>query len=151
MRPTRIVSVIIYCEVLFSPLYSLGQRNGNTDCLAYEPAVVTLRGILTRHTFPGPPNYENIRNGDRPETALIMDLRSPVCVNEDPAQPDLNPAKQQIRHIQLVLKTSEYEQYKTLVGRRVTATGTLSGKLTGHHHTPVLLTVRTLEVGQPDH
>ena len=37
-----------------------------------------------------------------------------------------------------------YKEYIDLVGKQVTATGTLFGEHTGHHHTPVLLTVRQL-------
>jgi hypothetical protein len=35
---------------------------------------VSLRGKLIRHTFPGPPNYENIKEGDCPETRWVLEI-----------------------------------------------------------------------------
>ncbi|WP_350304221.1 hypothetical protein [Photorhabdus viridis] len=33
-----------------------------------EGQKLTLDGTLLRITYPGPPNYENVENGDIPET-----------------------------------------------------------------------------------
>lgn|SRR5215471_10907545 len=124
----------------------LGQPS---SCLSYEPAAVTLTGTLTRKTFPGPPNYESVRKGDRPETYWLLDLSQPHCVDADAVQPDLNPAQKNIRTIQLVfLDHSIYKTQANLVGKRVVVTGTLFGEHTGHHHTPVLLTVKTLAAAE---
>lgn len=123
---------------------ALAQTPSSRSCLSYEPAVVKLSGTLVRKTFPGPPNYENIHRGDRPETYWLLKLSQPVCVNEDKSEPSLNPAHDDIRSVQLVLTGEAYKKYKTLVGKRVVATGTLFGEHTGHHHTPVLLTVSGL-------
>jgi hypothetical protein len=68
-----------------------------------------------------------------------------VCVTEDSAEPDLNPKQGAVREIQLVLPPEQYVQHKQLVGKKVIATGTLFGEHTAHHHTPVLLTIHTLE------
>ena len=115
-----------------------------SPCLSYEPAVVKLSGTLARKTFPGPPNYENIHRGDRPETYWLLELSQPVCVNEDKSEPSLNPARKGIRTVQLVLTADAYKRYRRLVGKRVVATGTLFGEHTAHHHAPVLLTVKDL-------
>lgn len=115
-------------------------------CLSYEPTVVALHGVLTRETFPGPPNYESIRKGDRAETSWLLKLDSPICVNEDKSDPDLNPGRKNVRKVQLVLNPEGYEKYKALLGKKVVASGTLFGAHTGHHHTPVLLTVADLEL-----
>ncbi|SRR5579872_805547 len=123
----------------------VGQARPQSKCLSYEPAVVTLSGTLVRKTFPGPPNYESVKKGDKPETSWFLDLPESVCVNEDKADPDRNPKQSAVREIQLVLQPQQYAQHKSLVGTRVSATGTLFGEHTGHHHTPVLLTVRTLD------
>jgi hypothetical protein len=121
-----------------------GQSTPQSQCLSYEPAIVTLSGTLVRKTFPGPPNYESVRKGDRPETSWFLELSQSVCVNESTTEPDLNPKQSGIREIQLVVQPEQYQQHKGMVGRTVLATGTLFGEHTGHHHTPVLLTVRTL-------
>jgi hypothetical protein len=70
-------------------------------------------------------------------------------VAEDEKEPDLNPAKKGVGRIQLVLSPDAYAAYKELVGKRVVVSGTLFGAITGHHHTPVLLTVLTLSAGNP--
>ena len=122
------------------------QTQTKANCLSYEPTIVKLAGKLTRETFPGPPNYASILKGDRPETVWILDLDNPVCVDEDKADPDLNSAKKEVQRLQLVFHDgAAYAKYKELVSKRVTATGTLFGGHTAHHHTDVLLTVKSLE------
>jgi hypothetical protein len=135
--------------ILFSTTYSVGQTGISVPCLSYEPAVVKITGSLERKTVPGPPNYESVRNGDRPETYWFVKLSTPVCVGEDEKEPDLNPAKKGVGSIQLVLSPDAYAAYKELVGKRVVVSGTLFGATTGHHHSPVLLTVRTLSAVNP--
>lgn len=120
-----------------------GQDAGRS-CLSYDPSVVQLTGTLVRKTFPGPPEYKSVRGGDRPETSWFLNLLVPVCVDQDAEQPDLSPAHKDVRTIQLVVSADFYKKYKYLVGRRVVVSGTLFGEFTGHHHTPVLLTVSTL-------
>jgi hypothetical protein len=127
------------------PTLSFGQVE-LAGCKSYEPAVVSLHGTLIRKTLAGPPNYADIRHGDRAETFLFLNLDRPICVDEDKSEPDLNPKQTNIRRVQLVLfGTGAYDKYKALVGKRVVAAGTLFGWHTGHHHTPVLLTVNNIE------
>jgi hypothetical protein len=115
-------------------------------CKQYEPVRVSLRGTLVRETLAGPPNYEDTHKGDKPETIWLLTLESPICVDRDKAQPDLNPSQKNIRKVQLVLDNEHYERAQALLGKRVIATGTLFGAHTGHHHTPVLLTVTYLDL-----
>jgi hypothetical protein len=100
--------------------------------------------MLIRKTFPGPPGYESVRDGDRPETYWLLDLPQPICLNVDKYNPDVNFAQQNVRRVQLVLDPSFYKRYKDLVGKRVVATGTMFAGHTGHHHTAALLTVSGL-------
>jgi hypothetical protein len=144
--PTRYIpAAIVAVTLLVWTNSSVSQTTPQSQCLSYEPAVVTLSGTLVRKTFPGPPNYESVRKGDKPETNWFLDLPESVCVVEDKAEPDLNPKQGAVREIQLVLRPQQYGQHESLVGKRVIVTGTLFGEHTGHHHTPVLLTVRKLE------
>jgi hypothetical protein len=115
-------------------------------CKAYEPSLVSLHGTLVRETVAGPPNYRDIRKGDDPETIWVLKLELPICVDEDKAQPDLNPSHRNVRKVQLVLNNEHGERANSLRGKRVVATGTLFGAHTGHHHTPVLLTVTYLDL-----
>lgn len=138
--PAAIIAVVI----LISTNSLTGQNTPQSECLSYEPAVVTLSGTLVRKTFPGPPNYESVKKGEKPATSWFLDLAESVCVNASKTEPDLDPKQSGIHEIQLVLQPEQYPQHKGMVGRTVLATGTLLGEHTGHHHTPVLLTVRTL-------
>jgi hypothetical protein len=142
---TSLHSAVLACWLaVFLSAACLGRADGETACLLYEPSVVTLKGTLIRKTFPGPPNYESVRKGDRPETYWLVELADPVCVDKDPKDPDLGPAHNDIRIVQLVVEPKLYKSHASLIGRHVVATGTLFGAISGHHHTPVLLSVRTL-------
>ena len=113
------------------------------EYLSYEPAVVKLTGVIISKTYPGPPNYESIKDGDEPETYWLLALSHPICVNEKPSA--FYEAAKNVRRVQLVFSSEKtYTTYRRLLGKRAMATGTLYGAHTGHHKTPVLLTVSTL-------
>src|SRR5258708_5332443 len=78
-------------------------------CRSYEPATVGLHGKLVRETFAGPPNYYDIRKGDKAETVWLVALDSPICINQDEAEPDLNPSQKNVRKVQLVLNKEDGE------------------------------------------
>ena len=126
----------------------LGQAQSGAKCLKYGPSTVQLTGTIVRETFPGPPKYEGIRKGDRPETYWLLDLPQPICVDEDKTEPESSPAQTGIRRIQLVLDPKAYKKYKGLVGKRVFAEGTLYAGINIHHRTPVLLTVQILTIAK---
>ena len=111
------------------------------DCLPYEPAEVTLTGSVSIKTFPGPPNYTSIKEGDKPEQAWILRLAKPICVKAD-KQDEVNLAVDHVSLIQLVLRDKQFSQVRTLNKRGpVTLTGTLFHSITAHHHAKVLMWV----------
>jgi Domain of unknown function (DUF4431) len=109
------------------------------SCLSYEPATVNLQGKITRKTFAGPPNYENVKKGDTPEPYWILSLTRPICVNADEKMGERQEKK--VSKIQLFLTEEQYAKYKGLLGKCVEISGKLWPAHTGHHHTNVLLTV----------
>jgi hypothetical protein len=113
-------------------------------CLTYGPAV-TLTGTLTSHVFPGPPNYESIKHGDRKETAIILTLAKPVCASgDDPNGFDVSYSA--LRDMQLVIRNdADWKIVHRQMGKHVTVTGTLFGASTGHHRTKVLIDVSHIE------
>jgi hypothetical protein len=115
-------------------------------CKSYEPASVSLHGTLRKRTFAGPPNFEDIHKGDKPETFWFLKLDSAICVAQDRTDPDLHPSQKNIREVQLVLTKEQDERATVISGKRVVATGTLFCAHTGHHHTSVLFTVTYLEL-----
>jgi len=92
----------------------------HSHCLSYEPSVVQLKGTIVRKIFPGPPNYESIKRGDKAEETWLLVLSQPTCVQQDKKDLDLNPAQQNIRQLQLVFGDSKaHEIYKELVAKKL--------------------------------
>jgi len=113
-------------------------------CLKYEPDVVELVGKIKRQTFPGPPNYESVKQGDRPETYWVLFLPKAFCVKPGANSPNINSSPESdISQLQLI--EVDYKRYRKLLGKKVRAKGRLSHAITGHHHTTVLLEVISLE------
>jgi uncharacterized protein DUF4431 len=140
----RLPSVLMLALVSITNVAALAQSKSSEGCLSYEPTVVSLKGKLVRKKFPGPPEYESIRKGDKPETFWLLTLERPLCMNEDREQPDINAAYDGILEVQLVLVPAQYRQYRNLVGQKILATGSLFGEHTIHHRTAVLLTVTNI-------
>jgi hypothetical protein len=130
---------IVFLGILLSST-ALSQ---SSDCLSYEPTEVRIVGKVVRESFPGPPNFENIQEGDKPEGYWILKPDKPVCVVAGPDD-ELNETELDVRTIQLVLSDKQYKIYRNLLNKRIIVTGTLSHGHTGHHHTAVLLKVSRL-------
>jgi Domain of unknown function (DUF4431) len=107
-----------------------------TQCLEYEPKVVSLSGVIVRETYPGPPNFESVANGDEPRTIWVLKLDKAICVL---ASDDVNVKEDNEKEIQLVLNAEQYKRYRSLLGQKVTASGTLFHAITGYHHKRLLL------------
>lgn len=116
-----------------------------TACLSYEPEQVTIAGTMTKADYPGPPNYSSIDTGDRKETLWILRLDSPVCVSKS-GRDDSNVAVSGITEMQLVLSAAQFDAYRSLVSKPVIIKGALFHGHTGHHRTPVLMTVQSIEL-----
>lgn len=108
------------------------------QCLEYEPKTVHLSGKLLREVHPGPPNYENIRKGDKAETIWVLRLSLPICVV---ATDDINVSEDDQKEVQLVLDAGQFKKYRKLIEQKVLVTGTLFHAHTGHHHKQLLLTL----------
>ena len=131
--------------LILLPLVSAAQMQ-IAGCKSYEPVVVELSGKLVSKTFAGPPNYQDVHKGDAPETIWLLKLDSAICVDQDRTQPDLNPAQKNVRSVQLVLDQAAEARARSLLGKRVQTAGTLFAAHTGHHRTPVVLTVTYLDL-----
>ena len=137
-------------SILLSHSYAFSRQ-----VLTYQPAVVSLVGVLDLQTFPGPPNYESIQNGDQPERHFYLRLDSPVDVAPRGEHPAVdNPEEERdVRILQLAIGADENSIRARLrklgKGARVEITGTLFHRFTGHHHSRVLLSVNQVMSIQP--
>lgn len=114
----------------------------------YEPERVELTGTVKRHVFPGPPNYTDVKKGDAAEPAWVLHSPQPVKVVPKagkPGETDEMNTPETASDFQLVLDSDQLKKYRALLGKKVTATGTLFHAHTGHHHTAVLMSVTALK------
>jgi hypothetical protein len=133
--------VVTVLSVVFSAAVPLPAAQ---SCLSFEPTVESIVGTLVRKTFAGPPNYESVKAGDEAETGWYVSLARPICVGGTPRD-EPNEDVSGVKLVQLVLTHGEYKTHARLVGKTVKATGTFFAAQTGHHYTPVLLQVVSLE------
>jgi hypothetical protein len=114
------------------------------QALDYEPAVVVLRGRLQATERFGPPNYGEDPRTDARQRILLVRLPEQVVVRADTADPVNNETVAGVREVQLLLSPEAVAQYVGLLGREVIVQGTLSRAVTGHHYTPVVMTIRDI-------
>lgn len=113
-------------------------------CLNYEPEVIQLEGELYKKSFPGPPNYEDIKKGDEEEIYWLIKTTKPFCVNRSRYVEGAELYSQS--EVQLVVDgLNFYNSKRHLLGNKVVLSGTLFPQISGHHKTEVLITVKTLE------
>lgn len=89
-------------------------------------------GLVSLEVFPGRPNFESIKNGDEPEKAWILTVSN----------------KEKKERFQLVVIDRDEQKFATLrksVGKKVTVEGLVWEADNGHHHTPFLITVRSIK------
>jgi hypothetical protein len=104
------------------------------DCATFRDSELDFKGRLVALTFPGPPNYESIASGDATETHWYLQLPKPECWSEFDHQ----------LFYQLLLSAEDFDKYRKLLGSEVQVRGTLQEATTGHHHTPLVMTVKSL-------
>ncbi len=136
------------------------------ECQRWSQGAVSLQGLLTLETFPGPPNFHSIHRGDRAQREFVLVLEAPLCLRADSetetgsaaAASDASPpALLDVRRVQALMADARVE---------VSALGNLDTVLWLHgrferptsrsHYLPVLL--RTVRISalpdrapSPDH
>ena len=109
-------------------------------CMDVTQATVSFTGVLTHKVFPGSPNFESVRKGDKPEPTYILQLRKRICVSGD----KFIDKDREIDRIQVFPAEPEdkaiWSELKKAIGRTVTVEGSGAfGEFNGHHHAPLLL------------
>jgi hypothetical protein len=112
------------------------------DVRQKEP--LAFKGTLNYRIFPGPPNYEDVKKGDKPEPAYVIKLDTPICAIGD----EFLDGKETIDQIQLLMDDSSqsgrtlWQSLRQMDGKRIAVSGKSGfGAQTGHHHAPLLMTL----------
>src|SRR3989475_10225530 len=93
------------------------------SCYHYRPAAVSLTGRLIQRTLPGPPNYESIARGDRPQVVDLLILDTPICTIADYQDSPNTDAFQGQDTIQVRRAESTWREVRRLSGHRVVVAG----------------------------
>ncbi len=110
----------------------------HTKTVFYEPHTTELAGTIVQKTYPGPPNYSDIANGDMPESPLFLTITEPVNVALPESEEDLfNQPEHGVREIQIVFLEQDPPQELWSQGIRVI--GKLFSAHTAHHRRRVLM------------
>ena len=132
--------------VFFPPALIDEIQAADVKAVHYEPEIVELTGTLIRKTFPGPPDFV-FDKASSSESCRILKLDAPIAVAPSASSDDVNSdAFNQITEMQLVLANDVLVANARRIksGKHLDVTGTLFESHTGHHHTQVLITVRSL-------
>jgi Domain of unknown function (DUF4431) len=113
-----------------------------TRCLHYGDANVSLTGEVKLRTYFGPPNYGETPKQDAVETQAFLELRSPICVYAGNDTMDVAERDQRV----VTLVPMKGQSFDLLIGKTIEVAGTLFHAHTGHHHTPVLISVVRISV-----
>ncbi len=115
-------------------------RPGLVDsCYHYRPASVSLTGRLIQRTLPGPPNYQSIARGDRPQVADLLILDDPICTLADYKDSPNTDAFQGQDTIHVRRTEAAWRDVRRLTGHHVVVTGTLAEWALGSDRTPIVI------------
>ena len=105
-------------------------------CLTYDEPV-ELTGIMQIRVFFAQPNYGENPETDAREAQGVLFLDKPICTVEraDSATPD------EANQIEVTLVSLDGTHLRQYAGLHVAVTGILFHAITGHHHTPLLLSL----------
>lgn len=130
---SRLGAVLMLCASLL-PASSFA-----ADCHAFETETVTLTGTIYPDTFPGAPSFEDLTTGDHAEVGYYLAVPEPLCMtaNDEFEVSD----DQRLDYLQLILDQKGYDTLRPylMAEGKITLKGTITGAISGHHHTPLLL------------
>lgn len=106
-----------------------------SDCLRYEPEIVSIDGVLSLKVFPGPPHYASLESGDAPEAVWILTPTRPICIDAIPDD-SWNIARSNVQSIQVVQRSSFSMAWN---GKLVQIDGSMFRARGGHPHAEIVL------------
>ena len=145
MKLTRdVVNGCLILSIFLSQRVSASER-----VYQYDPQVVTLTGVLDTRVYAGPPNYESVKKGDRPNKVWLVRLPRPISIDPGPG-PASFERETGIKEIHVILTELKGEEIlKRHKGETVTLTGKIFHAHTIHHPLPVLMAVQGYKLHMP--
>jgi hypothetical protein len=136
------------CGTFCSSAKNPQRTKASTKLQIYDSPGTKLEGTLVERKVYGPPGYGETPARDAKETILVLKLSHPVTVEpaanaEANGSPNLEPVRN-VPEVQLILSRSYTVNTRKLVGKRVTATGTLNESITASQRTKVWMFVQAL-------
>ena len=113
---------------------------GKDACLRYNQEINSLRGILQIKVYFGPPNYGENPDTDSRETQGVLFLDKAICT----AKEEGSEESTQVNQIEVTLVSSLKVRLFRFAGKKVIVSGKLFEAHTGHHHTPLLLSLSSI-------
>lgn len=126
LQPGIVAFLILLC--------SAREGAAQAHCYTYESPGVELTGTLLRRVYPGPPNYESIKAGDRPDTLWVLRLDQSLCLNAS----QRFAATSQVREVQLLVNETNHRDMRRYLDRKTMFRGKLVGAELSRHHLPVV-------------
>ena len=138
-------------QFLFLYLFLSNIAFSGNQILTYGPTGVELTGTLELQTFPGPPNFHSIKEDDEIERHFYLRLHHPINVLPKGKHPGVENVQEEknVNILELAINGEDeilWNQFRKLgKGTHVKIKGTLFHRFTGHHHSRVLLEVKSIE------
>jgi hypothetical protein len=114
-----------------------GPAADEPQCLAYDPEMVRLSGVLEPRMYPAAPGGES--EEDEPGTTWVLRLFQPICTT---GSDEVEEPESGVREVQVVVESELVHALGAVQGRPVTVSGTLFHSHSRQHHTPVLIIMR---------
>jgi hypothetical protein len=129
------------CAIFMVSILASLNSIASPECLLYEPDFVVLTGKVIEKTFYGPPNYGESPKTDRKEKQLILELGENICIAAAPSD-NINIAESNVNEVTLVFLNT----IPNIKNKHVEVSGSIFHAHTGHHRTPLLITVSSVNV-----
>lgn len=130
-------------KYIFCILFTLFTLPVYAQCLVAESSEsAVVSGTLTFQIFPGPPNFEDVKKGDKPHPAYILQLNKPICLTDDAFAGEDVSASQ----IHLMTDSENIEsELRGHLGQPVNLNISRAfAQHTAHHKAPILAYVETV-------
>lgn len=123
-------------------------KNESCETLPYGPEKITLEGKIHSVTYPGPPEYLSVENGDAPEISWTLTLEKPIHVGkeEEEEEEDINCPEKYV--IEVSLLPPDDFVVSTLSEKKVKVMGSLFHAHTAHHCRRVLCDATRIDIIQ---